>query len=134
MPPCHGGGRGFESRPVRKMVKIIVAGSRNFNDYDLLKEKLDFLIKGRKETEIVSGTAKGADFLGEKYAKERSLVVKRFPADWDKYGKRAGYVRNEEMAKYADACVCFWDGSSRGTEHMINLAKKHNLRTIVINY
>jgi len=116
------------------MVKIIVAGSRNFNDYDLLKEKLDFLIKGRKETEIVSGTAKGADFLGEKYAKERSLVVKRFPADWDKYGKRAGYVRNEEMAKYADACVCFWDGSSRGTEHMINLAKKHNLRTIVINY
>jgi hypothetical protein len=116
------------------MVKIIVAGSRNFNDYNLLKENLDFLIQGRKETEIVSGTAKGADLLGERYAREEGFFIKRFPADWNKYGKKAGYIRNEEMAKYADACVCFWDGSSRGTESMINLAKKHNLRTIVINY
>ncbi len=116
------------------MVKIIVAGSRTFNDYDFLKEKMDELIKGREETEIVSGTAKGADILGEKYAKESGFQIKRFPADWDKYGKRAGYIRNEEMAKYANACICFWDGKSKGTQHMINLAKHHGLKTIVINY
>ena len=116
------------------MVSIIVAGSRTFNDYDLLKEKLDELIKGRPDTEIVSGTAKGADLLGEKYAKERNFSIKRFPADWDKNGKSAGYIRNEEMAKYANACVCFWDGKSKGTQHMINLAKKYNLKIIVIKY
>lgn len=116
------------------MVKIIVAGSRSFSDYEMLKEKLDELIKGRKNTEIVSGTAKGADLLGEKYARERGFEIKRFPADWDKFGKKAGYLRNEQMAKYANACVCFWDGNSRGTKSMIDLAEKHNLKTFVIRY
>lgn len=116
------------------MVKIIVAGSRSFSDYELLKEKLDELIRGRKNTEIVSGTAKGADLLGEKYARERGFEIKRFPADWDKFGKKAGYLRNEQMAKYANACVCFWDGNSRGTKSMIDLAEKHNLKTFVIRY
>ena len=116
------------------MVKIVVAGSRGFENYNLLKETLDSLIKGRPESEIVSGTAKGADLLGEKYAAERSLQIKRFPANWDKFGKRAGYLRNEEMAKYADACVCFWDGNSKGTKSMIDLAEKHNLKTFVIRY
>lgn len=116
------------------MVKIIVAGSRSFSDYEMLKEKLDELIRGRKNTEIVSGTAKGADLLGEKYARERGFEIKRFPADWDKFGKKAGYLRNEQMAKYANACVCFWDGNSRGTKSMIDLAEKHNLKTFVIRY
>ena len=77
--------------------------------------------------EIVSGTANGADKLGEKYALETIFNLKKMPANWDLYGKSAGYVRNEEMAKYADACVCFWDGKSKGTKHMIDLARKYNL-------
>ncbi len=116
------------------MVKIIVAGSRSFDDYKLMEEKLDELIRGRKNTEIVSGTAKGADLLGERYARERGFEIKRFPADWDKFGKKAGYLRNEQMAKYANACVCFWDGNSRGTKSMIDLAEKHKLKTFVIRY
>lgn len=111
------------------MFKVIVAGSREFNDYELLKNKLDHLLQTVVgEIEIVSGTARGADQLGERYAKERGFKVKQFPANWDTLGKRAGYVRNEEMAKYADACVVFWMNESRGTKHMIDLSEKYNLK------
>lgn len=79
------------------------------------------------EVEIVSGTARGADQLGEKFAKEKGCNLKQFPADWDAYGKSAGYRRNADMAKYADACVVFWDGVSKGTKHMIDLAEKAEL-------
>jgi hypothetical protein len=118
------------------LFKVIVAGSRGFNDYDLLKAKLDIILSSiqEDEIEIVSGTAYGADQLGECYAVEKGLKVKRFPADWDKHGKRAGYLRNEEMAKYADALVAFWDERSSGTKHMIDLARKHNLLVRVIKY
>jgi glycerophosphoryl diester phosphodiesterase len=118
------------------LFKVIVAGSRDFNDYELLKRKLDNALKNRvnEGIEIVSGTARGADRLGERYAAERGYAIKRFPADWDKYGKRAGYLRNEEMAKYADALMAFWDGESRGTKHMIDLAHKHGLKVIVVKY
>ena len=60
--------------------------------------------------------------------------VKEFPAQWNEFGKRAGYIRNEEMAKYADACVAFWDGESKGTKHMIDLANKHKIEVRVIKY
>lgn len=100
----------------------------------MLKEKLDSLIKNKDKTEIVSGTARGADLLGEKYATENEIQIKRFPADWNRFGKSAGYKRNEEMANYADACICFWDGKSRGTKSMIDLAEKYKLKTIVIRY
>ena len=72
-------------------MKVIVAGSRDFKDYALLKEFLDKLVIFRSDfTEIVSGTASGADKLGERYAQEHNLAIKRFPADWEKYGKAAG--------------------------------------------
>jgi hypothetical protein len=109
-------------------MKVIIAGSRNFNDYETLKEVCDFMLSRQNEIEIVSGAARGADLLGEQYANEKGFKIKRFPADWNQYGKRAGYLRNEEMAKYADAVIVFWDGKSKGTEHMINLSKKHNLK------
>ena len=109
-------------------MKVIIAGCRNFFDYELLKTKCDiYLSSVKQQVEIVSGTANGADKLGEKYASEKGYPVKQFPADWDKYGKSAGYKRNEEMAKYADALIAFWDGKSKGTGHMIDLAKKHEL-------
>jgi len=113
-------------------MKVIIAGSRGFSDYELLKAELNILIHHKKVEEVVSGTANGADKLGEKWAKEYSFNVKQFPADWNKFGKRAGYIRNEEMAKYATHCVVFWDGKSKGSKHMIDLAKKYNLITEVI--
>ena len=72
--------------------------------------------------------------LGEKYAMERNLHVAYFPAKWDKYGKSAGYRRNTEMADYADALIAFWDGKSRGTAHMIKIAKERNLKIRLISY
>lgn len=116
-------------------MKLIIAGGRDFNDYKLLKRKLDyFLSVVDEDIEIVSGTAKGADKLGELYAKEKMFPVKRFPADWDKHGKRAGYIRNKEMAEYATHCVCFWDGKSAGTKMMIELAEGNGLKTKVVRY
>jgi len=108
-------------------MKVIIAGSRNFNDYETLKEICDFMLSRQTDIEIVSGVAKGADLLGERYAKEKGYSIKQFPANWS-IGKQAGYVRNEEMAQYADAAIVFWDGKSKGSEHMINLTKKHNLK------
>lgn len=124
-----------------KIVRIIIAGGRDFTDYNLLKEKVDYYLQNAINNNykiiIVSGTAKGADRLGEKYAKEKGFEIAYFPADWSK-GKRAGYLRNEQMAEYAKqkqgALIAFWDNQSRGTKHMIDLAKKHNLQTRIVNY
>lgn len=111
---------------------MIVAGSRNFADYSLLEKTMDNLLSNiTEEVGVVCGTAKGADRLGEKYALSRGYKVKYYPPDWEKYGKSAGYIRNEEMAKNADALVAFWDGQSRGTKHMIDLAAKYNLKVRV---
>ncbi len=117
-----------------QLVRIIVAGSRDFNDYDLLKEKLDKLNEHFNGFEVVSGAARGADSLGEKYADENGLQVRLFPADWENHGKKAGYWRNSQMADYADGCVVFWDGVSKGTQHMINLAKQKGIQVAVVNY
>ena len=116
------------------MVRIIVAGSRDFNDYELLKEKLDLVKEAIGEFEVVSGKARGADSLGERYARENDLPIAEFPADWDKHGKSAGYKRNAEMADYAEGCIVFWDGISKGTQHMINLAKEKELNLAIVNY
>lgn len=117
-------------------MKVIVAGSRSFNDFKLMVNKLDsILINQGENVEIVSGNANGADKLGEKYATEiRHCKMKQFPADWDKYGKSAGYIRNKEMADYADACIVFWDGKSKGTKHMIDIANESGLKLKVITY
>lgn len=121
-----------------KVFRLIVAGSRGFKNYDYLKNRLDYYLSETEgEIEIVSGTARGADQLGERYAAERGLLIKRMPADWERHGLRAGYLRNEEMAKYAapdGGCICFWDGKSSGTGHMIDLAKKYNLKLRVIKF
>ena len=118
------------------MLKLIIAGSREFNDYILLKRELENFLEGtdNNDVEIVSGTARGADALGEKFALETGINVKRFPANWNLYGKRAGYIRNREMAEYANACIVFWDGKSRGTKHMIDLAKLIGIETRVVQY
>ena len=111
------------------MFKVIIAGSRSFSDYGLLKAYADYKLSAiQDEIEIVSGGARGADALGERYAKEKGYRLKVFPADWQRYGNSAGYKRNGEMAEYADALLAFWDGNSRGTKHMIDLAASKGLK------
>lgn len=120
------------------MFRIIVAGGRTFSDYEGLRAKLDELVARKllqgEEIVIVSGTANGADKLGERYAEERGYHCRQYPAQWDTYGKSAGYKRNALMAENAEALVAFWDGKSRGTMHMINLAKSKGLAVRVIKY
>lgn len=111
--------------------RIIIAGSRNFNNYDYLKKICDFIID-EEDVVIISGTARGADKLGERYAKEKGFELRLFPAKWDEYGKRAGYFRNVEMAKNADMLIAFWDGESKGTKHMIDIAEKEGLASAVV--
>lgn len=112
--------------------KIVIAGGRDFDDYEGLRKVLD-KIKWNPEDEIVSGTARGADRLGEKYAEERGLKVSRFPADWNN-GKKAGFLRNEVMAKYCTGGVVFWDGESHGSKNMIYLLNKYRKPCKIINY
>jgi len=114
------------------LIKLIVAGSRSFNDYELLKSKLDyFLSEVTGKIEIVSGTCHGADKLGERYALECGYAIKRFAADWA-IGKTAGFVRNEQMAAYSTHLVAFHDGVSKGTLMMIRLAKSRGLKIRVV--
>lgn len=115
--------------------RLIVAGSRNFNNYELLKQKCDSLLSQKRLTHsivIISGTARGADRLGERYAAERGYRIERFPADWDRNGIAAGPIRNTKMAAHADALVAFWDGKSRGTKDMIEKAKERNLPVRIV--
>lgn len=115
-------------------MKVIIAGGRDFNNYDSLSEFCDKVLINQHDIEIVSGTANGADKLGERYANEKGYKIARFPANWDEHGKAAGFIRNEEMAKYADALIAFWDGISKGTSHMINLAKQYDLKIKIYRY
>jgi hypothetical protein len=109
-------------------LKIIIAGSRNFNNEELLFQKCGSIISKNTVTEIISGNSKGADQLGEKFAIANGISVKKFIPNWQFYGKAAGEKRNIEMAKYANGLIAFWDGKSKGTKNMIEIAKKHNLR------
>lgn len=113
--------------------KVIIAGGRDFNDYNKLREVCDYYFKNQIDIEIVSGCARGADSLAIQYAKERGYQVKKFPANWD-LGKQAGYLRNVEMGEYADALIAFWDGESRGTKHMIDIANNLGLKVRVYTY
>ena len=125
-----------------KKYKIVVAGTRTFNKAHYqskmkpMLSKLIYRLKGMGyEPVIISGKNKtvnkigdifGADYYGEEFAKEFKLEVEEYPADWDKHGKAAGPIRNEQMAKAANAVIVFWDGKSRGSKNMIDMAEKHN--------
>lgn len=136
-----------------KKFRVIIAGGRDFNDYELLhKEVYNILFKLNmrygnnlvayiNQFEIVSGHARGADIMGEKFADEYGIKLKIFPAEWDKYGKSAGYRRNAEMAKYAvegkekgviGVLIAFWDGKSKGTKSMIDLAKRYGFDEVYV--
>lgn len=112
--------------------RVIIAGSREFTDYETLEAACDAIL-GPLEVEcILSGCAKGADELGERYAKERGYVVEPFPADWKTHGRPAGIIRNKQMAEKADMLIAFWDGYSPGTKHMVWVATEMGL-TVFLN-
>ena len=120
-------------------MKVIVAGGRDFNDYKLLKETLDnFKQEYGNITEVVSGGAIGSDKLGERYANENNIPIKRFVPDWNGLGKKAGHVRNRKMGDYAKEhngmLVAFWDNQSKGTKGMIDYASKIGLKSVVVYY
>lgn len=116
--------------------KVIIAGCRDFNDYELLKEKCDYFLQDEKKEDVViiSGHASGADALGERYAQERGFLLETYPADRKAHGRAAGPIRNAKMASVAHALIAFWDGKSRGTKNMIDTAGKHNLQVAVVRY
>lgn len=118
------------------MFRVIVAGSRTIDSQMFIFDKLDTLlsqkIQEKEQIQIVSGTARGVDRIGEQYAAAKGFLCKQYPADWNTHGKKAGYLRNCQMAENADALVAFWDGNSPGTRHMIETAKAHGLAVRVI--
>lgn len=119
-----------------KEYRLVVAGCRDYNDYSVASVEIEKHIKkcdANCSVIIVSGCAEGADKLGERYATEHHLNIERYPAEWDKYGKSAGPIRNERMAEVADGVLVFWDGKSRGTKNMIENAKKANKPYVIIN-
>lgn len=115
-------------------MKLAVVGSRGFNDYELLKNKLDKIHNRKPITVIVSGGARGADSMGERWAKENDIETIIFYPNWDKYGKKAGFIRNEDIIKNSDVVVACWNKISKGTEHSIKLAKKYNKPCLIIYF
>lgn len=118
------------------MFKVIIAGGRDFKNYEYLSRKCDYYLigKDRDEIQVVCGCARGADELGRDYAEDRDIDVKLFPADWDKYGKSAGIIRNKQMAEYADALIAFWDTKSKGTANMITLMRDMGKPVRIVKY
>jgi hypothetical protein len=106
-------------------MRVIVAGSRGITSYEAVAQAIE--TSGITITEVISGGARGVDTLGEEWGRNNGVPFRRFPAQWERYGKSAGYRRNEVMAREAEALIAIWDGESRGTKHMIDLAKKAGL-------
>lgn len=108
-------------------MRVIVCGSRGWHDRDRVSERLARL-PGTDDTVIVHGNARGADWIAHQEAQKLGLLVEPHPADWDRYKKAAGFIRNEEMAAAgADLCIAFWDGRSTGTYDMMERARKHGI-------
>ena len=127
-----------EKPETKKPVRIIIAGTRRFNDYRLLRRILSEAAGTypKEQLEIISGGAKGADGLGELFAERNNLKLTRFPADWNRHGKAAGPIRNRQMAEYAGKdglLVAFWDEESRGTRNMIETAEECGLFLRVVS-
>lgn len=118
-------------------MKIIVAGSRAISNYDLVSETIKRFLQDHgltvSDIEIVSGGANGVDRLAERWAIENSAKLSVFKAEWDRFGKSAGMIRNKKMREYANGLIAIWDGYSKGTKNMIMEARSHGLTVLVKN-
>lgn len=118
-------------------MKLIVAGGRDFvNTQVMITVLMDLVEKGKIDPnpELVCGMARGADILAFRLWKSANMQIHVFRAEWDTYGKSAGFRRNKEMGEFADAAVCFWDGKSKGTKHMIDIMNRLNKPVYVVRY
>lgn len=113
-------------------MKLAIVGSRTFNDFDCLDKHIHNFFNISEISLIISGGAKGADTLAEKFAKKHNISTEIYKPEWDKFGKRAGFIRNREIVISCDKLVAFWDGKSRGTEHSINLAEEFKKEHFVV--
>jgi hypothetical protein len=124
-------------RKTGKQKRIIVAGSRTFDRYSLLKKVMNKIADEKYpdyDIVLLSGAAKGADTFGERWAFARWFTVERYYADWRKFRKQAGSVRNGEMVKAAEMLVAFWDGKSPGTRDVIAQARRKGLKVKVVKF
>lgn len=110
-------------------MKIIIAGSRTISSMMIMETAIK--LANFNITAVISGCAKGVDSYAITWAEQNGIHVYKFPAQWDTYGKKAGYLRNIRMAECAEGLIAIWDGKSKGTEHMINIAKSKNLPTFI---
>jgi YspA, cpYpsA-related SLOG family len=117
-------------------MKVIIAGSRGVPEQvrQCKAAVLDFEQRYGRITEVVSGCARGADRVGELFAEMRQIPVDKYPADWNTHGKRAGIIRNSQMANVAQGLIALWDEKSPGTRNMIETARNKKLQIVVWNY
>lgn len=121
----------------KPLVKLIIAGGRDYDNYNELERVTDYMLSNLITTHkivIVSGGARGADSLAVQYAQIRGYELITMPADWTLHGKSAGYIRNAQMAEVATHLLAFWDGKSRGTKHMIDIAHNMKIKVHVSSY
>ena len=119
------------------MLKVIIAGGRDFTDHTRAATEIHNLVEAHKLPDtftVISGNARGADKVGEYLAELWDLPLEIYPADWNQHGKSAGYIRNKQMADIADVLVAFWDSKSKGTMHMINTMKQQHKPVFIFYY
>lgn len=112
-------------------MNLAVIGSRDFTNYGLFTRIMDKLLQKKHISKIVSGGARGADKLAERYSQENDIPILILPALWDKHGKSAGYIRNHDIWKNSDLGIAFWNGKSKGTKHSFDIARKQGKRLYV---
>ena len=115
-------------------IKIAIIGSRGITDKDFIFEKLSDIFKEKKPSEVISGGAKGPDTIGVLWAESLGIPTVVYKPDWERYGRGAGMRRNTTIVENCDHLIAFWDGESKGTKHMIDLATEKGLSVHVINY
>ena len=106
------------------MMLTIIAGSREYS----LTDKDYELLNTHTISTVICGGARGVDTCGKIWAEKNNIPVIMMKANWKDFGKSAGYYRNCQMADIAKALIVFWDGESKGTKHMINIARKRGLK------
>ena len=119
------------------MNHLIIAGGRDFNDRELMLDRvkeLERLGVITEHTTLICGMARGADLMGHSIFKQAGLAIEEMPADWNRLGKRAGFIRNQDMGRLADVALIFWDGQSRGTKHMIEVMESLGKTVYLVRY
>ena len=126
-----------------RIMKLAIIGGRDFTDFNKAEQVFwEYYCFYDDETgkpyahidEIISGGAKGADLIAKRLATKYKVKYTEFPADWDKYGKFAGFKRNIQIVDSSDMVLAFWDGTSKGTAHSLSLAKQAKKNTIIVYY